>query len=726
MILIDAAHLEETRVAFVVDSRLDEYVSESAERKILKGNIYLGRITRIEPSLQAAFIDYGGGRHGFISFHDIHPDYFRIPVSDREDESDEASGNSEDFDDDDSVSDFPADSPEASPSPSEVGGDDYQGSASRQRQKKRQDPHRQYKIQEVLSNEKPLLVQVVKEERGTKGAALTTYLSLAGRCCVLMPNSTRSGGISRRIEDVGERKRLRDIVSSLDVPLTMSVILRTAIRGRTKLEIKRDYEHLLSLWESIRQLTLQSTAPVLVHEEGDLVSRTLRDMYTNDVDEVIVSGKDALDSARVAMGRVASSHLRRIKQHKPGGKSLFQEYGVEEKIAEIYRPRVLLRSGGYIVMQQTEALVSIDVNSGKSTRERHIDVTALRTNLEAAEEICRQLRLRDLAGLIVIDFIDMDGHRYKVDVENRMRELLLDDRARIQMGRISYFSLLELSRQRLHPTVYERASLPCEACSGTGYVPARSVVLLSFLRSLEEMASKTNNNEGLELRAVPELGLAFLNEKRQSLISIEERYGVSIDVTFDSNLQFGESKILRVSARAPRYSSDESPLSPPQERRSSGKARRGSYSDSSRASSSRRRSSAPKVSDMEVDMDRDDDRDGVSSSQAMAASTAVEDRFASSGAPDGSMVASAVGSEGFPASASSRRRAPRGGDDRVGVRARRGGGRSTGRGSTPSSASEPGGSATRAGHGGKGGESRGSLQPDDSDPRDFLGTDKTL
>ena len=532
-ILIDAAHQEETRVALVVDSRIEEYVSESSSRAALKGNIYLGRITRIEPSLQAAFVEYGGNRHGFISFHDIHPDYCRIPVSDREEEAGDedalAHGEGEETD-----------------GVSEVGGDDVEQDEAHKRRRKSLNLHREYKIQEVLGREKPLLVQVVKEERGTKGAALSTYLSLAGRCCVLVPNSTRSGGISRRIEDPSERKRLREIVRSLEVPESMSVIVRTAVRGLSKQDIVRDYEYLRDLWESVRQRTLVAKAPALIHEEGDLILRTLRDMYTGDVEEIVVSGKTAFESARDAMGRLSSSHRRRIKQHKSSESGLFQEFGVEDQISAIYRPRVGLPSGGHIVLQQTEALVSIDVNSGKATRERHIEETALQTNLEAAESISRQLRLRDLAGLVVVDFIDMESSRSKHEVERSFGNHLSVDRARIQMGRISHFNLLELSRQRLHPSLTERAGLACASCGGTGYVPARGMVLLGLLRHLEECASKSISGDIIELRVVSELGLALLNEKRDALSSLEEGYEVRIVIVVDAGLRFGESKLTRM------------------------------------------------------------------------------------------------------------------------------------------------------------------------------------
>ncbi len=729
-ILIDAAHQEETRAAFLVDSRLEEYVSESAERKILKGNIYLGRVTRVEPSLQAAFVDYGGSRHGFISFHDIHPDYFRIPVSDREDEAEDEDSYKDDFDNADSASD----------SVSDVGGGDSHEDARppSRYSKRRIAPHRHYKIQEVLTSEKPLLVQVIKEERGTKGAALSTYLSLAGRCCVLIPNSTRSGGISRRIEDTAERKRFRDIITSLNVPSSMSVIIRTAVRGRTKQEISRDYEYLLSLWSGIRERTLGATAPSLIHEDGDLIMRTLRDMHTSDVDEIVVSGKSAWESARTVMSRMVASHARRIKLHKSGGKSLFQEYGVEGQIAAIYRPKVLLRSGGHIVLQQTEALVSIDVNSGKSTRERHIEGTALRTNLEAGEEISRQLRLRDLAGLIVIDFIDMDGNRARHDVEHRMRELLSLDRARIQMGRISHFSLLELSRQRLHPTVVERASLPCESCGGTGYVPVRNMVLLGFLRSLEEQAGKLGKNEGLELRTIPELGLAFLNEKRQALLSVEERYGVRIDVAFDSSLRFGESKILRLpsSPLGSRLSSsletDDENLSDTEDdfsaRPSSarGGARSNSRSQASRQSSSSARSKSSSSRGSATTRRRapsrrfaSDERDSHNDAHDDRQHYDTQDASFSSAQPDDT-PSPPYGKEGSGDGEASLDRSAMA-DNTPPKRTRRVTGIEGGRAERDTQRS-----SSRQGQGKDSGRGGQGAQPDDSDPRDFLGTSKTL
>ena len=684
-ILIDAAHQEETRVALVVDSRIEEYVSESSSRAALKGNIYLGRITRIEPSLQAAFVDYGGSRHGFISFHDIHPDYCRVPVSDREEDSGEedalAHGDGEEAE-----------------GVSEVGGDDVEEDVAHKRRRKSLNLHREYKIQEVLGREKPLLVQVVKEERGTKGAALSTYLSLAGRCCVLVPNSTRSGGISRRIEDPSERKRLREVVRSLEVPESMSVIVRTAVRGLSKQDIVRDYEYLRDLWESVRQRTLGARAPELIHEEGDLILRTLRDMYTSDVEEIVVSGKTAFESAREAMGRLSSSHRRRIKQHKSAESGLFQEFGVEDQISAIYRPRVGLPSGGHIVLQQTEALVSIDVNSGKATRERHIEETALQTNLEAAESISRQLRLRDLAGLIVVDFIDMESSRSKHEVERSFSNHMSVDRARIQMGRISHFNLLELSRQRLHPSLTERAGLPCASCGGTGYVPARGMVLLGLLRHLEECASKSVRGDIIELRVVSELGLALLNEKRETLLSFEEGYGVRIVVVVDAGLRFGESKLTRM----PGVSSESRTSSSPRVRKAEAEA------EAAPASRVREGEAAPSSRVRDKEMEREREAEAAPASRVRKFDADAEPAFEEEGGSS---------SSSRPRSRGEGRRGERGGGGRGAARPRR----ASSRGDVAArDMSSDGDVVPRASspHREKRVD-RDAPQPDTSDPRDF-------
>ena len=441
--MIDGRQTEETRVVLLSGTRIEDFDYETENRKQLKGNVYLARVTRVEPSLQAAFIEYGGNRQGFLAFSEIHPDYYRIPVEDREaltaqtdseNEQDSVSEQSENISGDTATDN----------SPEEIGGDDEHDSRSRSSES----VIRHYKIQEVITRKQILLVQVVKEERGNKGAALTTYLSLAGRYCVLMPNSNRGGGVSRKIINVADRKRLKSVVSDLDIPKGMAVIVRTAGLKRTKTEIKRDYAYLSKLWNEIREKTLQSEAPTLIHEEGSLVKRAIRDIYTNDIDEVLIEGEDSYKVAKSHMKMLIPSHAKRVSKYY-GSEHLFQKYGVEPQLDTIHQGEVTLKSGGYLVINQTEALVAIDVNSGKATRERNIEETALKTNLEAAEEVSRQLKLRDLSGLIVIDFIDMMNFYNRRIVEKKMKEGIRKDRARIQIGRISNFGLLEMTRQRL-------------------------------------------------------------------------------------------------------------------------------------------------------------------------------------------------------------------------------------------------------------------------------------
>ncbi|MBW8881478.1 MAG: ribonuclease E/G, partial [Asticcacaulis sp.] len=435
--LIDATHTEETRVVVLNNSRVEEFDFESHARKQLRGNIYLAKVTRVEPSLQAAFVEYGGNRHGFLAFNEIHPDYYQIPIADREklmaelaaqaQANSHGNGHDDDSEDEDHEDD----------------GDDLPDEERRLRQ------HliRRYKIQEVIKRRQILLVQVVKEERGNKGAALTTYLSLAGRYCVLMPNTARGGGISRKITNAPDRKRLKAMAQSLDVPPGMGLIIRTAGAKRTKQEIKRDYDSLLRVWENIRETTLRSNAPALIYEEEDLVKRAIRDLFDKDFDAVLVEGEDGYKSAKDFMRMIMPSQAKKIQLYKANA-PLFARYGVEDLISKIYSPVVPLKSGGYLVINQTEALVAIDVNSGKSTKERNIEATALKTNMEAAEEAARQMRLRDLAGLVVIDFIDMDEAKNNRSVEKKLKDSLAEDRARIQMGKISGFGLMEISRQR--------------------------------------------------------------------------------------------------------------------------------------------------------------------------------------------------------------------------------------------------------------------------------------
>ena len=514
--LIDAAHPEETRVVVVRGNRVEEFDFEAANRKQLRGNIYLAKVTRVEPSLQAAFVEYGGNRHGFLAFSEIHPDYYQIPVADRLALLAEEQRSHRDEDDDDenggggesrrggrdrrrgrnrgqnrseaAEADTPviASAPETEAEAEAEAADDSNsedaagggivevgsgsdeehvealggGDAADDIPERVVRTRKQYKIQEVIKRRQVLLVQVVKEERGNKGAALTTYLSLAGRYSVLMPNTARGGGISRKITNTVDRKRLKSVASELDVPDGMGVILRTAGASRTKVEIKRDFEYLLRLWENVRDLTLKSAAPTLVYEEGSLIKRSIRDLYNKDIDEVIVAGDEGYREAKDFMRMLMPSHAKNVQAYREAA-PLFQRFGVEAQLDAMFSPSVSLKSGGYIVINQTEALVSIDVNSGRATREHNIEDTALKTNLEAAEEISRQLRLRDLAGLIVIDFIDMDESRNNRSVERKLKDCLKNDRARIQVGRISHFGLMEMSRQRIRTGVLESSTEVC-------------------------------------------------------------------------------------------------------------------------------------------------------------------------------------------------------------------------------------------------------------------------
>jgi ribonuclease E len=566
--LIDARHLEETRVAVVQGNRIEEFDFESAEHKQLKGNIYLAKVTRVEPSLQAAFIDYGGNRHGFLAFSEIHPDYYQIPKSDREallreeaehaaeeerlrsedDDHDEEDGPLDSHHDDDGHDDRP-DEPEGE---LEADGDDTQGDpedgeraprgrrsrkdeAADELRRKRLNLRRRYKIQDVIQRRQVLLVQVVKEERGNKGAALTTYLSLAGRYCVLMPNTSHGGGISRKISNGSDRKRLKSIIADLKLPGTMGLIVRTAGLERTKVEIKRDFDYLARLWDEVREKTLGSSAPALIYRDSDLVKRAIRDLYHKDIDEVLVEGEDGYKAARGFMKLLMPSHVKKVVSHQEAT-PLFQRYGVEDQLAAMYHPLVQLKSGGYIVINPTEALVSIDINSGRSTREHNIEQTAYATNIEAAQEIARQLRLRDMAGLVVIDFIDMEQNSHVRKVEKAMKEALKNDRARIQVGRISSFGLLEMSRQRLRTGVLEASTKACPHCEGTGLMRTASSAGLSALRMIEEEAAR-GRGEKVCLRAGAEAAVYVLNKKRSELAEIEARYGVSVEVQVDPSFE---------------------------------------------------------------------------------------------------------------------------------------------------------------------------------------------
>jgi ribonuclease E len=577
--LIDARHREETRVAVVTGNRIEEFDFESAEHKQLKGNIYLAKVTRVEPSLQAAFVDYGGNRHGFLAFSEIHPDYYQIPREDREallaeeaeHAAEEAALRAGDDDDDDDDGDHEhgdgldegerthhhdddedgaagdgehAEGQDGAPPRQRGRGNDQ---AAEELRRKRMALRRRYKIQDVIKRRQVLLVQVVKEERGNKGAALTTYLSLAGRYCVLMPNTSHGGGISRKISNSADRKRLKSIIADMALPSTMGCIVRTAGLSRTKTEIRRDFDYLARLWDEIREKTLKAAAPELIHNDSDLIKRAIRDIYHRDIEEVIVEGDEGHRAAKDFMKLLMPSHARRVKQYADPV-SLFQRFGVEDQLAAMYNPVVQLKSGGYLVINPTEALVSIDINSGRSTREHNIEQTALSTNLEAAREIARQLRLRDMAGLVVIDFIDMEHNSNVRKVEKAMKDALKDDRARIQVGRISGFGLMEMSRQRLRTGVLEASTRPCPHCEGTGLVRTASSAGLSALRMLEEEAARGRGTI-ITLRASQEAAFYVLNNKRRELDEIETRYGVRILILSDGEI---EGARMSVEASGPR------------------------------------------------------------------------------------------------------------------------------------------------------------------------------
>ncbi|MFN3988875.1 MAG: Rne/Rng family ribonuclease [Erythrobacter sp.] len=619
--LIDARHPEETRVAVLQGNRIEEFDFESAEHKQIKGNIYLAKVTRVEPSLQAAFVDFGGNRHGFLAFSEIHPDYYQIPKADRDallaeeaeaaeeeerlraEEEDEGIAPGEEYDaDDDSGESLAedlaedgveevdtsdkddvatiedgevADGAEEDDDDSEaVEAEEAEGRGRRGRRRqgkgdraerggnghnrarakqvdevraKRLALRRRYKIQDVIQRRQVLLVQVVKEERGNKGAALTTYLSLAGRYTVLMPNSTSGGGISRKISSTSDRKRLKEIVAEMKLPKSMGLIVRTAGLSRTKPEIRRDFDYLARLWDEIREKTLASVAPALIHSDSDLIKRAIRDIYNRDIEEVVVEGEEGYKAAKQFMKLLMPSHARRVKAYSDPV-PLFQRYGAEDQLRAMYDPMVQLKSGGYLIINPTEALVSIDINSGRSTKEHGIEATALHTNLEAAQEIARQLRLRDMAGLVVIDFIDMEYSSNIRKVEKAMKEALKNDRARIQVGRISSFGLMEMSRQRLRTGVLEATTRPCPHCDGTGLVRTASSAGLSALRLIEDEAAKGKGTH-IRLAASTEAAIYLLNEKRSDLVEIEQRYGVTVQVVPEGE---NEGAKMSVSSSGPR------------------------------------------------------------------------------------------------------------------------------------------------------------------------------
>ncbi len=621
--LIDARHSEETRVAVIKGNRIEEFDFESAEHKQIKGNIYLAKVTRVEPSLQAAFVDFGGNRHGFLAFSEIHPDYYQIPQADREallaeeaeaaeeearlraeeEEAGNLPGDEYDAEDEESaealVEEFAEDgveeidttekdevstiegghvengddsdeheADEESETDVEEGDRRERGRRRRRRQgggkslakevdevrARRQALRRRYKIQDVIQRRQVLLVQVVKEERGNKGAALTTYLSLAGRYTVLMPNSSHGGGISRKISSSGDRKRLKQVVSDLKLPKSMGLIVRTAGLSRTKPEIKRDFDYLARLWDEIREKTLASTAPALIHSDSDLIKRAIRDIYNKEIEEVVVEGEEGYKSARAFMKLLMPSHVRRVKTYSDPV-PLFQRFGAEDQLRAMYDPMVQLKSGGYLVINPTEALVSIDINSGRSTKEHGIEATALSTNLEAAKEIARQLRLRDMAGLVVIDFIDMEYNSNIRKVEKAIKEALKNDRARIQVGRISGFGLMEMSRQRLRTGVLEATTRSCPHCDGTGLVRTASSAGLSALRLIEDEAAK-GKGAIIRLGASTEAAIYLLNAKRSDLQEIEDRYGVSVEVVPEGEEEGAKMSIASLGPRptqAPRF-----------------------------------------------------------------------------------------------------------------------------------------------------------------------------
>jgi ribonuclease E len=677
--LIDASHPEEIRVVAQSGNRLEDFDYETSSRKQLKGNIYLAKITRVEPSLQAAFVDYGGNRHGFLPFSEIHPDYYRIPIADREALlAEEAALRSEPADEisDDHEIEAPAESApqavealdgaesgasdnagdaeapleaegaaaeaagaeaadggegasapaaeteevEAEAKIDTVGGDDIEDAARRRAQLLRR-----YKIQEVIKRRQVILIQVTKEERGNKGAALTTYLSLPGRYCVLMPNTNKGGGISRKISNASDRRRLKSVLSELEIPEGIAVIVRTAGSQRTKVEIRRDYEYLLRLWDTIRQSTLQSTAPALIYEEANLIKRAIRDLYSRDMDEVLVDGEEGYKAAKEFMKSLTPSHAKKVQQYKDPNVPLFQRYQVESQLDAMHSNTVQLRSGGYLVFNQTEALVAVDVNSGRSTRERHIEETALKTNLEAAEEVGRQLRLRDLAGLIVIDFIDMEDSRRNREVERRLKDALRHDRARIQLGRISPFGLLEMSRQRMRPSLFESSTELCPHCGGDGRMRTVESLALQVLRRLEEEGIRDAGGEMTVTVPTP-VALYLLNKKRDHLVAIEQRYDFKVSVETDDHLSTDGFTIERDGVLSERR-----PVAPEDRRDERRDERRDQRRDRDREAESEdgerkrgRRRRSRRRRDDDGDSETQEARDNVSEEQEEAAEAEAE------------------------------------------------------------------------------------------------------
>ena len=731
--LIDALHTEETRVVIADDDRIHEFDFVTAAKKQIKGNIYLAKVTRVEPSLQAAFVEYGGGKQCFLSFSEIHPDYYQIPTEDRQrlideeeaeaeaaeaeeeaaeearqqrrgrrggrgrrrggrnrnrnrdndndndsdnengqnnDESAESSNDNDkdenttiaakagdkvvksdkvEDDDDTSNTDEQTDDANAKDDSNdessrkkgkpanddepkgdngddedeeddveEVSGEDDIAEAPKHRRKGKS--FKRYKIQEVIKRNQIMLVQVIKEERGNKGVSLTTYMSLAGRYCVLMPNSPKAGGISRKIGNGEDRKRLKKIAADLKDSRGMSAIIRTAGIDRTRAEIKRDYEYLIKLWNQIREDTMQSTAPALIYEEGDIIKRSIRDLYTADVEEIWVDGDAAYKQAKSFMKMLMPSHAPRVKQHKDD-LPLFYAYDVEDQLACIYEPSAKLPSGGSIVLQPTEALISIDVNSGRSTTERNVEETAIKTNLEAADEVARQLRLRDLAGLIVVDFIDMNYGRHRRQVERAMKDALKHDRAKIQVSRISSFGLMELSRQRLRPNILEASSQICPHCEGQGFIQSVETVAIQIIRIIEKEATM-REYETIRVQTYSEAALHLLNDKRETLRKIEDEYDLEILIEIDSSLLVGNYKIIKVTEDGKEHVHD---TSSNQDR---GKRRRGRRGGRRRNKSSNDNRPDNRSRNNDNDADNDDDNDNDTSDEQ-------DDNYKAKGDKDG-------------------------------------------------------------------------------------------
>ena len=543
-ILIDTTNNIETRIAVTDDGKLDDFEIEPNKKNAVKGDIYLAKITRIEPSLQAAFVDFGTSRNGFLPLTEIHPDYFKIPAADEikiKELNDKINKNDEEeihnADNENELEDLEENNIENKLEANDDINQDRIISIKKRRNKKLTPKKeyfnffRKYKIQDVIRPKQVLLVQINKEERGLKGAALTTYLSFAGRYCVLMPNSMNSDGISRKIGDVEERKKLKKILSSVEIPEKMSVIVRTAGIGRTKKEISKDLSFLVSQWNKIREVTLQSEAPEMIHEEGNILKRAIRDMLSEDVDKILVEGKDGYDKVKKITKNLAPAFVKKVKQYKSEENSLFASNNIETQINELFSLSVKLKSGGSIVINTTEALVAVDVNSGKNTSERNIESTALKTNLEAAVEIARQLRLRDLGGLVVIDFIDMDDYRNNLKVEKSLKTALVRDRARVQFGRISMFGLMELSRQRLRSSLIDKSFEKCNYCKGSGLILNSSSIIDQIIKVIKEKISE-NSNSIINVKCNSELAENLLNNKKSEIYSLENKFDTKINFYF--------------------------------------------------------------------------------------------------------------------------------------------------------------------------------------------------